>query len=151
MDQNQPINQSPSSDNPSDTAGFDATTFNSVKNLIIQLSLQLDEVKQKKREFQDRLKNIMDNDTQLAEFEQQAKDASQAFKKRKKELEESAEGKDIKAKIKELSEELSDLGESLNNSLVSYFQITGTKSFETPSGDEREFSLNARLLPSKDK
>lgn len=133
------------------TNEFDEQTFNSVKNLIYQISVQLDEVKGKKKEFQQRLKNIMDNDSQLAEFEEQAKEASLSFKKRKKELEESVEGKEVKSKIKEISEEIRDLEESLNNSLISYFQITGSKSVDTPSGEEREFKLNARLLPNKDK
>ena len=145
-------NQNPlGTDTTTPSSDFDEQTFITVKNLIYQLSVQLDEVKAKRKEFQARIKNMLDNDTQLAEFEEQAKQANQAFKKRKSELEESAEGVEVKAKIKELSEEIRDLDESLTNSLVSYFQITGTKSFDTPSGEEREFKLNARLLPAKDK
>lgn len=143
---------SPSSqDQTTGINGFDEQTFVTVKNLIYQLSIQIDEVKNKRKELQQRLKNIQDNDSQLAEFEEQAKQANLAFKKRKTELEESAEGVEIKSKIKEFSEEIRDLDESLTNSLVSYFQITGTKSFDTPSGEEREFKLNAKLLPLKDK
>lgn len=128
---------------------FDQASFDAIKGLIQRLSIQLDETKAKQKEFKERLKNILDNDTQLAEFEQQAKDASQLFKKRKQELQESLEGKEIKAKIKEYSEEIRDIEESLTNSLLSYYQITGTQSFATPTGDEREFKLKARLMPAK--
>ena len=129
--------------------GFDQESFTAVKGLIQRLSVQLDEVKNKKKEYQQRLKNIFDNDSQLSEFEEQAKESTLAFKKRKKELEDSLEGKEIKGKIKEHGEEIRDLEESLTNSLISYFQITGIQSFDTPSGEEREFKLKARLMPSK--
>lgn len=151
MDNPQPndTNQAPADSQVESSQEFDQSTYVALKSLIQRLSVQLDEVKVKQKEYRQRLKNIMDNDSQLAEFEEQAKEANQAFRKRKKELEESAEGKEIKAKIKELREETRDLQESLTNSLLSYFQITGAKSFDTPSGEEREFKLNAKLLPPK--
>lgn len=128
---------------------FDSESFDAIKNLIQRLSLQLDEVKVKQKDYKQRLKNILDNDSQLSEFEEQAKEASQAFKKRKQELQETLESKEIKAKIKEYNEEIKDIEESLTNSLLSYYQITGTQSFDTPNGEEREFKLKARLMPSK--
>jgi len=131
------------------TQEFDQESFNAIKGLIQRLSVQLDEVKEKQKEYKQRLKNILDNDSQLAEFEEQAKEASQAFKKRKIELADSIEGKEIKAKVKEYSEEIRDIEESLTNSLLTYYQVTGTQSFDTPTGEEREFKLKARLLPTK--
>lgn len=130
--------------------GFDQETFVAVKGLIQRLSVQLDEVREKQKEFKQRLKNILENDGQLSEFEEQAKEASKAYKTRKQELTNSTEAKEIKMKVKEYSEEITDLEESLTNSLLSYFQITGTQSFDTPTGEEREFKLKARLLPQKD-
>ncbi len=128
---------------------FDQQTFEAVKGLVLNLSVKLDEAKEKQKEYRERLKNMMDNDESLAEFEQQAKNAADAFRKRKKELNESTEGKEIKAKIREFSEEIKDLEESLTNNLLSYYQMTGVQSFELPTGEEREFKLKARLLPTK--
>lgn len=128
---------------------FDQESFMAIKGLIQRLSVQLDEAKEKQKEYKQRLKNIFDNDSQLSEFEEQAKEAGLSFKKRKAELSDSLEGKEVKAKIKEYSEEIRDLEESLTNSLLSYYQVTGTQSFDTLSGEEREFKLKARLLPAK--
>lgn len=128
---------------------FDAESFSALKGLIQRLSVQLDEVKEKQKELKQRLKNIFDNDSQLNDFEEQAKNAAQAFKKRKQELSDSPEGKEVRGKIKEFGEEIRDIEESLTNSLLSYYQMTGIQSFDTETGEEREFKLKARLLPAK--
>ena len=80
-----------------------------------------------------------------------AKEAAEAFKKRKQELKDSVEAKEATAKAKEVREEIKDIEESLTNHLLNYYQITGTKSFPTPDGEEREFRLNARILPNRNK
>jgi len=129
--------------------GMDQETFIAVKGLIQRLSLDLDELNTKQKDLRQSLTNIADNDLALAEMEEQAKDAQLAYKKRKKDLMESTEAKEIRGKLKELNEEKRDLQDSLTSHLLNYFQMTGTQSFETPSGGEREFKLNARLLPPK--
>jgi len=137
-------------DDPGASQGvMDQETFIAVKGLIQRLSMNLDELNTKQKDLRQSLTNIADNDLALAEMEEQAKDAQLAYKKRKKDLMESTEAKEIRGKLKELNEEKRDLQDSLTNHLLNYFQMTGTQSFETPSGGEREFKLNARLLPPK--
>lgn len=130
---------------------FDNQTYVAVKGLIQRLSVQLDELKVKQKDYKERLKNIIENDTELSTYEEQAEQATQQFKKRKQEIMERPESREAQAKLKEIAEEMRDIQESLTNNLLVYFQITGTSSFETPDGNEREFKLNARLLPQKNK
>ena len=130
-------------------AEFDEETYKAVVGLVQRLSMQLDELKTKQKEYRERVQNIMDNDSQLSAYEEQAKNAADSFKRRKKELLESAEAKEAQGKIREVREEMKDIQESLTNNLLSYFQMTGVQTFDTPDGQEREFKLNARLMPSK--
>ena len=129
---------------------LDAESFTATKKLIQNLSVKIDELKVKQKEYKERMKNLQVNDALLGEYEEKAKEAASEFKKRKKDLMESVEAKEVRAKLKELSEELGDLGDSLTNHLLNYYQVTRTQSFETHSGSEREFKLNAKLMPSKD-
>ena len=160
-DTNQQDNIEEKSENVASEAGFTVTggdeatqtgqSYEAVKGVIQNLSIKLDELKDKKKEYQQRIKNLLDNDAQLSAYEETAKEAAEAFKKRKQELRDSVEGKEAAAKVKEVGEEIKDIEESLTNHLLNYFQITGTKSFPTPDGEEREFRLKARLLPNPKK
>jgi chromosome segregation ATPase len=128
---------------------FDQQGYQAVQALIERLCSQLDEVKEKQKETRQSLTNVFANDQQLSEFENQAKNASKAFKQRKTELQQTPEAKQLSAKLKEMSEEVKDIEDSLTNHLISYFQMTGTKSFSTLTGEEREFKVLAKLLPKK--
>lgn len=130
--------------------GMDAESFEATKRLVQNLSVKLDELKAKQKEFRERLKNLQVNDALLSEYEEQAKAAASEFTKRKKELMASVEAQEVQAKLKETNEELKDIQDSLTNHLLNYFQVTRTQSFETPTGQEREFRLNAKLLPVKE-
>ena len=130
-------------------AEFDQETFNAVSNLVHRLSIELDELKTKKKEFKEQLDAIQLNDDKYNELEENAKKASEAFKARKKELQNRPDTQAVQAKIKETSEEMRDIEESLSNNLLSYYQMTGARVFDTPTGDEREFTLKARLKPAK--
>lgn len=136
-----------------DEAGVDEMTdmggYEAVKGLIQRMSVQLDELKEKQKDLRERLKNIQDNDAQLGELEIQAKEAATAFKKRKKDLMDSLEAREVKAKLTEANEEAKEIKESLTHHLLNYYQITGTQSFETPAGGEREFSFAAKIKPAK--
>ncbi len=134
-----------------DSPILDAESFEATKRLIQNISTKLDELKGKQKDLRGRLKNILDNDVALSEYEQQAKDAASEFTKRKKDLMESVEAKEIRAKSKEVAEEIGDMQDSLTHHLISYYQVTGVQSFETASGEEREFKFNAKLMPAKER
>ena len=138
------------SDNNRSTSGVDEESFLATQRLIQTLSVKIDELKRTQKELRQRLKNIMENDVALNELEEQAKNAAEGFKKRKKELMDSVEAKDVKMKIKEATTEINEMEESLTGHLLTYYQVTGVQSFETPSGGEREFKINAKLMPRKE-
>lgn len=129
--------------------GFDSQAFEATKGLIQNLSVNIDELTIQQRELRERLKNILENDAGLSELEAVAKEARDAVKKRKTELMNSVEAKEVKAKEAETKEEIKEMKESLTHHLLNYFTITGTQSFETPSGEEREFSFSAKVKKAK--
>jgi phosphoglycolate phosphatase-like HAD superfamily hydrolase len=128
---------------------FDAQSYQAVQAIIERLSFRFDEIKQKQKEVKQSLANIFINDDELPILENQAKAASQSFKQKKQQLQETPEAKALSAKLKELNEEVKDIEDALTNHLISYFQMTGTRSFNTPTGEEREFKVLAKLLPKK--
>lgn len=128
---------------------FDQESYDATQGLINRLSDQLDELSKEMREQREMLKNIFDNDQELAQAEEVAKDATQTIKSRKTELNESKEARDLKVKIGDLNEEIKMIKESLNTHLINYFQMTGSMVIDTPDGKEREFKLEAKLKPKK--
>ncbi len=128
---------------------FDEKAYNSVKNLVARKTTQADNLKNDIKELNESLKNIQINDSQLSEAEEEVKKLKILVTKRKKELMESAEGRDIRLKLNEKKEELKDIEESLSNQLLNLYQITGVKEFETSEGEVREFVIRAKVKAGK--
>lgn len=145
---NNDVNESVSEGN-NDSNPTDVQDYQAVKGIIQRLAVQLDELKERQKDYKQRIKNLLENDLELSQLEEQAKNASDGMKKRKQQLMNSLEAKEAKAKAKEIAEEMADIQDSLTNHLLNYFQITGTQSFDTISGGEREFKLTAKLMPPK--
>lgn len=110
---------------------------------------QIDELKEKLKNFREQVKNIADNDEQLQKAEQAANDTVTAVQKRKAEIRNLPEIRSLRMQTKEVSDELKEVQESLNTHLVNLHQLTGTKEFTTLSGETREFELVAKLKPKK--
>ena len=110
---------------------------------------QIDELKEKLKNFREQVKNVADNDDQLQTAEQAANDVITAIQKRKAEIRNLPEVKSVKMQMKQVGDEIKELQESLNNHLVNLHQLTGTKEFTTLAGDTREFDLVAKLKPKK--
>ena len=128
---------------------IDPESFEATKGLIQNLSLSLDELTIQQRELKERLDNILINDAQLSQLEANQKEAATAYKKRRKDLLESVEAREVKTKMSEVKDEVREIKESLTHHLLNYYQVTGVQSFETPSGDEREFSFSAKIKKAK--
>lgn len=124
---------------------FDAEAYQSVKNIVARKAVQADELKEKLKEYNESLKNVLVNDAELAEAEDKAKEAKVAVVKRKKSLNDSPEVKNLKLKQAEVKEELKDVEDSLSNQLLQLYQITGVKEFETAAGEVREFNIKAKI------
>lgn len=110
---------------------------------------QIDELKEKLKNFREQVRNVAENDGQLQKAEQTAHDAVTAIQKRKSEIRDLPEVKSLKIEMKEVRDEIKELQETLNNNLVTLHQLTGTKEFTTLGGETREFELVARLKPRK--
>lgn len=128
---------------------FDAQAYQSIKNIVARKIIQVDEAKEKVKEFSQSLKNILVNDARLAEAEEEAKKVKVIVSKRKQELMDTPEARSIKTQLRERKEELKDLEDSLSNQLLQLYQITGVKEFETASGEVREFAIKAKVKAGK--
>lgn len=129
------------------TSEIDAESLTATQGLVQRLSSQLDELKLKQKELADMLKGIFDNDEEFNTAQATAKEATQSIKNRLSALNATEEVKQLRAKLVDLREDMKMVQDSLNTHLVNYFQITGTTSFPTVDGHEREFSLLAKLKP----
>jgi hypothetical protein len=125
--------------------GFDAQEFNRIKNIVARKVNQADELKKKMREISESMKNVLINDSQLSEEEEKAKEVKLAVQKRKKDLNQSPEVKNLQLKMQEVKEELKDIEDSLSNQLLRMYQLTGVTEFETDGGEVREFAIKAKV------
>lgn len=143
---------SASNDNSDDeTTASDqlADTLASLQNVIernADLLTQLGSDLKLKRES---LRNIFDNDTQLAEATQQQQEVTQQVKERKSKLQTSPEVTQLKTQIGELNEQKKEIEEALSNHLLNYYQLTNSMSFDTSDGDQWEFGIKAKVKGRK--
>jgi hypothetical protein len=128
---------------------FDADALTATQGLIGRLSGQLDELSTKQKELKNMLKNVFENDQQLAEAEVKAQDLNQEVKTRKLDLNQTQEVQDLKMKLSDITEDLKMVQESLNTHLLNYFQMTESTVVDMPDGTEREMDLKAKLKPPR--
>lgn len=126
-----------------------AQTVMATQAIINRQVMRLDTLKSELKELNESTKSILDNDEILASAQMELSESSKKLKSRKAQLTQSAESVQIKYKVNEIREQIKELEESLNNHLLSYYQLTGTKVFDTESGEQREFRLVAKVLGKK--
>ena len=127
----------------------DIESLTAVQGLSERLSNQMDELVQKQKELSSMIKSIIDNDEALQGVIQKAEEMTQDIKSKRQAIQESPEVKEIKLKLVDVKEDIKMVHESLQTHLVNYFQMTGSTAVDLPSGDEREFVLNAKMKPKK--
>lgn len=128
-----------------------ADTLNSLQALIERNANELDRLKQELKEQREKMKNIFDNDAELAEAQDIASKATVQIKERKTAIDNRPEVRQVKIDIAEKKEEIKEIEETLNSHCINLFQLTGTSSFDTSDGDQREFELRAKVKPKKQK
>lgn len=131
------------------TPGDLGEALQSLQNVIERNADELDRIKEEMHVQREALKNVFENDAQLSEAEEEATAVTQKIKARKSQIQAGPEILQYKTKIGELNEQKKEIEEALNNHLINLFQITGTKTFDTLSGRQREFSLRASLKGTK--
>lgn len=126
-----------------------AETLQALQNVIERNVEELDRLKEQMKSYRDSMKNIMDNDETLSDAEDQAAAVTQKVKERKSQLQSSPEVNQLKANIAELSERKKEVEEALNNHLLNIYQMTGAKTFDTSTGETREFQIRASVKSGK--
>lgn len=126
-----------------------ATTLNSLQNLIEKYANQLTELNQQVREKREMMKNVFENDSQLAEVSDQLETFSTQVKERRSQLQNDPQVTKLKVEIGELNDSKKDIEESLSNYLINYHQLTNSTSFDTSDGDQWDFSIRAKIKSRK--
>jgi seryl-tRNA synthetase len=120
-----------------------------LQNVIERNVSELDRIKEELKVHKDSLRNIMTNDETLSEAEEQASVMMQKVKERKSQLNISPEVNQLKATITETTEHKKEIEEALNTHLLNLYQFTGVKTFDTSSGETREFDIRASVKSGK--
>lgn len=126
-----------------------AETLSALQNVIERNANELQKLEKELKERRDSLRNIFENDSELATAEDQAKQYTNQVKERKSKLQGDAQVTQLKVQIGELTEQKKELEEGLSNHLVNYYQMTNSTSFDTSDGDQWEFAIKARVKPHK--
>lgn len=122
-----------------------AETLTSLQNLIERNANELERVGNALKEKRESLKSVFENDSALQEVTDSATAMQQQVKERKSLIANSAQATSLKAQIGELNQEKKEIEETLSNHLVNYYTMTNSKSFDTSSGDQWEFSIRAKV------
>lgn len=134
-----------------ETAASDslAETLTHLQNILERYATELETVSKQIKEKRESMQSIFENDSQLAEAQEQAQSATKQAKERKSLLNSNAEVVAAKNQLAELSEQKKEIEETISNHLLSYYKITNSKSFDTSDGDQWEFDIKARVKPRR--
>jgi uncharacterized phage infection (PIP) family protein YhgE len=126
-----------------------ADTLNHLQNVIERNADQLTKLSNELKLKRESLKNVFDNDAQLAEAAEEQQRQSQQVKERKAQLQNSSEALQLKTQIGELNEQKKEIEDTLSNHLLNYYQLTNSTSFDTSDGDQWEFNIKAKVKGKK--
>ncbi len=134
-----------------ETQNTTQTPLEALQSLIERHIQFSDDMKHQIKTVSESMKSMLENDTELTEIAEQAKEMTKKVASRKKTIAESPEFRSFRAKLVEMKDELKELEEALNTHLLTYYQQTGVKTVDLSTGKQREFRITARVLPKKQK
>lgn len=126
-----------------------AVALGSLQNVIERNATELQRIADELKQKREMLKNIFENDTELAVAEEQVQQFSTQVKERKARLQSDPQVTSLKAQVGELNEQKKEIEETLSNHLVNYYSMTSSTSFDTSDGDQWEFKISAKVKPRK--
>lgn len=126
-----------------------AETLNYLQSIIERNAEELTRLKNQLKEKRESLSSVFENDTQLAEAEEQAKQISTQVKERKAQINNSSQASQLKTQIAELREQQKEIEETLSGHLLNYYTLTNSTSFDTSDGDQWEFNIKAKVKSRK--
>ena len=126
-----------------------AQALGSLQNVIERNANELGRVAEELKQKRESLKNVFENDTELATAEEMVEQISTQVKERRAKLQADPQITSLKVQIGELNEQKKEIEETLSNHLVNYYQMTSSTSFDTSDGDQWEFNIRAKVKPRK--
>lgn len=120
-------------------------TYQALQNVIERNALELSRVKNEIKLKRESLKNLFDNDSELSEVTERVNKLTDEVKLRKSRVANRPEALQLKVQVGELNEQKKEIEEALSHHLINYHQLTGSKSFDTSSGDQCEFEIKAKV------
>ena len=126
-----------------------AQALTSLQNLIERNARELTRINKELAEQREMMKNVFENDAELATATELAQEVTTKAKERKAKLQTDPQVTGLKVKIGELNEQKKELEETLSNHLVNYYQYTHSTSFDTSDGDQWEFQIKAKVKGNK--
>jgi len=128
-----------------------AETLSSLQAVIERNAQELQKIQEELGHKRESMKNVFENDTLLAEAQEQAALYSNQLKERKAKLQADPQVTSLKIQVGELNERKKEIEEALSNHLVNYYQLTNSKSFDTSDGDQWDFVVRAKVKARKGK
>lgn len=118
----------------------------SVENLINSNIEKIDRLQEEIKPVKEMIESLLDADLEYAELDQKAMEALKAKTSKKKDLVNTANGKELNEKLRSLKSELKEAREALSSYLTSYQQKTGFNEYEGPDGELRQIIFVAKLV-----
>lgn len=126
-----------------------AETLTHLQNVIERNANELSRINEELKERRESMKNVFENDQELAQAEAQVSEFTQSVKQRRSQLQSNPQVTTLKTKIGELNEQKKEIEETISNHLINYFGLTNSKSFDTTDGDQWEFDIKAKVKSRK--
>jgi hypothetical protein len=145
LDEVQTDDINPATSSPSQLA----EALNHLQAVIERNVEQLDNINEELSIEGNTLKNILDNDAEMASSQEQAEELTNKVKQRRTQLMASPEVAQAKTKMAELKEQRDEIQEALNTHLLNLYKITGQKIIDFSTGEQREFKIRASVGRSK--
>lgn len=146
---NSAVNEPETADDEAAQSDQVAVALSSLQNVIERNATELQRLANDLKEKREMMKNVFENDTELATAEEQVSLISTQVKERKAKLQGDPQITTLKVQISELNEQKKEIEETLSNHLVNYYQMTNSTSFDTSDGDQWEFKVSARVKARK--
>jgi len=126
-----------------------ALALSSLQNVIERNANELQRLSDELKEKREMMKNVFENDTELATAEEQVSLIATQVKERKAKLQADPQVTTLKVQVGELNQQKKEIEETLSNHLVNYYQMTHSTSFDTSDGDQWEFKISAKVKSRK--
>lgn len=122
-----------------------AETLSSLQAVIERNAHALKEVKDQQKIVREQEMNLLDNDPEYSRKVDEAERYVQAIKEEKARVKATPQSISLKVKKAELKEQEKEIAESLSNHLANYYNLTGSKVFDTSDGKQIEFKVKASI------